>query len=159
MPKNMSYEERFFQKVDKTESCWIWKGALSGRGYGSFSFNQKTMPAHRYSFLIHKGPVPDGGVICHSCDTPSCVNPEHLWAGTHSENTQDMFKKDRQGSSNRKKTHCRRGHSFEEFEPAVYIKKQGRQIGKEYRVCKECKRLNDAKRLVEKINTNSTSKD
>jgi hypothetical protein len=51
-----------------------------------------------------------------------------------------MFNKNRQGTSNRKKDGCKKGHSFEEFEPLVYVKKQGRQIGKEYRVCKECKR-------------------
>jgi len=55
-----------------------------------------------------------------------------------------MVSKDRHGESSRKKTHCRKGHSFEEFEPLVYIKKQGRQAGKEYRTCRECKRINDA---------------
>jgi hypothetical protein len=58
----------------------------------------------------------------------------------------DMFKKGRNGSSTKKQTHCRRGHSFEEFEPLIYVKKRGRQIGKEYRTCKECKRINDSKR-------------
>jgi len=147
MAKFASYEERFFQKVDKTDSCWIWKGALSSKGYGSFSFNRKTTLAHRYSFLIHKGPIPDGAVICHTCDIPSCVNPEHLWAGTNSENTRDMFNKGREPISCKEQTHCRRGHSFDEFGVLVYTKKTGRQIGKQWRTCKECKRINDASRL------------
>jgi hypothetical protein len=58
----------------------------------------------------------------------------------------DMFKKGRNPPQTKKQTHCKKGHSFEEFEPIVYVKKQGRQIGEEYRVCKECKRINDSKR-------------
>jgi hypothetical protein len=144
MPKNSSIKERFFQKVNKTNSCWLWTGALSSRGYGSFGVNGKTTAAHRYSYQMHIGEIPKGLVICHTCDTPSCVNPDHLWAGTQSENMKDMFNKNRHGASNRKKDSCKKGHSFEEFEPLVYIKRQGRQIGREYRICKECKRINDS---------------
>lgn len=147
MPKAMSYEERFFQKVNKTEYCWLWTGAPNSRGYGCFSYNKKTTLAHHYSYIFHKGEIPDGLIVCHTCDVPACVNPEHLWADTHSANSRDMFNKNRQGTSNRKKDGCRKGHSFEEFEPLIYIKKQGRQVGKEYRVCRECKRINDLKRV------------
>lgn len=155
MPKDISREERFFQKVNKTDSCWLWTGALNARGYGSLATDTKTMSAHRYSYIIHKGEIPDGLIICHTCDVPSCVNPEHLWAGTYSENTRDMFDKGRQGTSNRKKDGCRKGHSFDEFEPLVYVKKQGRQVGKEYRICRECKRINDSKRVGKNIESMS----
>ena len=148
MPKNSSIKDRFFQKVNKTDSCWLWTGALSSRGYGSFGVNGKTTAAHRYSYQIHTGQIPKGFVICHTCDTPSCVNPDHLWAGPQSENMKDMFNKNRQGTSNRRKDACKKGHSFEEFEPLVYIKRQGRQFGKEYRICKECKRINDSKYYI-----------
>ena len=129
----------------RSNSALIIVIPLSSRGYGSFGVNGKTTAAHRYSYQIHTGQIPKGFVICHTCDTPSCVNPDHLWAGTQSENMKDMFNKNRQGTSNRRKDACKKGHSFEEFEPLVYIKRQGRQFGKEYRICKECKRINDSK--------------
>lgn len=147
MAKYVSTEERFFQKVSKTGSCWIWIGALNSKGYGSFAVGGKSMLSHRYSFLIHKGPIPDGAIICHTCDTPACVNPEHLWAGTYRDNSLDMFDKDRQSIWTKEQTHCRKGHRFEEFGVLVYTKKTGRQIGKQWRTCKECKRINDQSRF------------
>ena len=112
MTKHMTYIERFNQKVKKTGTCWLWTGALNSKGYGSMSYNGKGTSAHRLSYILHKGEIPDGLIICHTCDTPKCVNPDHLWAGTPSENMKDMFAKDRQGSTSRQKTHCRRGHEF-----------------------------------------------
>jgi hypothetical protein len=153
MAKNMPLIERFFQKVDKSGSeahpdCWIWKGGKTSSGYGSFKYYQErsAIGSHVSSYLFHIGEVPKGMFVCHHCDNPPCVNPEHLFLDTNSGNMKDMFKKGRNGSSTKKQTQCRRGHSFEEFEPLIYVKKQGRQIGKEYRTCKECKRINDSKR-------------
>lgn len=138
----MSYRDRFFQKVEKTESCWIWRGALNSKGYGAFGVHGKSVSAHRYSYEMHIGPIPKGLYICHSCDTPSCVNPEHLWAGSPSENVKDMFLKDRQGDSARRQTHCRKGHSFEEFGTYNHHRKDGRVD----RICRECRRLDSIKR-------------
>lgn len=146
MAKYMSLENRFLEKVNKTDSCWLWTGALNSRGYGAIGVNGKSVSAHRFSYETYIGEIPPGMVVCHSCDVRNCVNPEHLWVGTSADNNRDMFEKDRNGSSTRRQTHCRRGHSFEEFEPIVYIKNQGGQAGKEYRICKECKRINDSKR-------------
>ena len=153
MAKNMPLIERFFQKVDKSGSeaypdCWIWKGGKTSKDYGSFKYYQDrpAIGAHVSSYLFHLGEVPKGMLVCHHCDNPPCVNPEHLFLDTNSGNMKDMFKKGRNGSSTKRQTHCKKGHSFEEFEPLVYIKKQGRQIGEEYRTCKECKRINDSKR-------------
>lgn len=153
MAKHMPLIERFFQKVDKSGSeehtdCWIWKGGKTSKGYGSFKYYQDrpAIGAHVSSYLFHIGEVPKGMLVRHRCDNPPCVNPEHLVAGSNSDNVKDMFERGRNGSSTRRQTHCRRGHSFEEFEPIVYIKKQGGQAGKEYRICKECKRINDSKR-------------
>lgn len=142
MSKKASYEERFLQKVTKTESCWIWIGALNSRGYGSFLFNGKITSAHRYSYEQYKGEIPEGLFVCHSCDNPRCVNPDHLWIGTHSENMKDMISKDRQGYPMRTQTHCRRGHEF----AVVGVKTFTRSNGKVERYCKECKRISDAKR-------------
>jgi len=136
MAKHMSYEDRFFQKVNKTDKCWLWTGALNSRGYGCFSIDRKSKLAHRYSYEIYKGEIPKGMYVCHACDVPNCVNPDHLWLGTASDNIKDMFKKDRQGSSNRQKTHCKRGHSFEKT--GIYIKKL--KDGKTERHCAECAR-------------------
>jgi len=87
-------EERFFRQIEKTDSCWIWKGRLVGKGYGSIGLGgkgAKQVLAHRLSYEIHKGQIPEGMVIMHSCDNPRCVNPDHLEAGTQSQNIKDAF--------------------------------------------------------------------
>ena len=90
------FEQRFWAKVLKTPSCWLWQGATAGRGYGVFGTNRDgLMYAHRFSYELHCGPIGDGLVILHTCDTPNCVNPVHLVAGTQRENVLDMIKKGR----------------------------------------------------------------
>ena len=90
---------RFMAYIEKTESCWMWKGSKNKRGYGKFSvIGRPWLIASRFSYELFNGPIEDGMYICHLCDIPSCVNPEHLWAGTHIENTLDMIEKERQHS-------------------------------------------------------------
>ena len=143
MTNNMPKIERFFQKVDKSGStdfptCWIWTGAATSKTYGHFCYYTKkpAIGAHVASYLFHKGEIPDGQIVRHSCDNPSCVNPEHLILGTHSDNMKDMFARGRNGWSSKKLTHCRKGHSFEEF--GVYERRW--KNGKTDRICKECQR-------------------
>lgn len=137
MAKYMSLEGRFFEKVNKTESCWLWTGALNSRGYGSIGVNGKSVSAHRFSYEMHKAVIPKGMVVCHSCDVRNCVNPEHLWIGTIGDNNRDAFKKDRNGLSTRRRTHCRRGHLFDE----VGVDKRVKKDGTVYRTCSECRRM------------------
>lgn len=89
----------FFDRVQKTEDCWLWAGAKSGtEGYGMLRVCKHPLSAHRLSWEIHNGPIPDGMVICHKCDTPDCVNPDHLFTGTQSDNIQDSVAKGRHSS-------------------------------------------------------------
>ena len=139
-----NYEERFFQKVNKTDSCWLWIGAKNNKGYGSFRFNNKNMSAHRFSYQNFKGEIPEGLYVCHDCDIPACVNPEHLTLGTPKYNNKDMVSKNRQGQSSRPQTHCARGHEFAVVGVKIQIKK-----GKVNRSCRECAKMRDKSRLTD----------
>ena len=86
--------ERFFNKVDKTESCWIWNASLR-YGYGAFKINGKVVGAHRFSWEYHFGKINNGLNVCHKCDNPKCVNPQHLFLGSNSDNMKDCYKKGR----------------------------------------------------------------
>ena len=94
--KIIPIEIRFWRHVHKTESCWLWTGALTHLGYGSFRENGASVLAHRVSWMLTNGPIPDGLDVLHDCpsgDNPACVNPAHLWLGTHTDNMRDMISK------------------------------------------------------------------
>ena len=75
--------------------CWIWMRATTTPGYGLISSGGKTRLAHRVVYELTQGSIPDGMEICHTCDIPSCVNPAHLWAGSHKQNMTDRAIKSR----------------------------------------------------------------
>lgn len=87
--------ERFWAKVKKTRSCWNWTAGLKGAGYGTFMIEKTGFSAHRVSYELAYGPVPEGMSVLHKCDNKRCVRPCHLFLGTQRENMQDMAKKKR----------------------------------------------------------------
>ena len=89
-------EERFWKRVQKTETCWLWTGAKNKKGYGTFYISKyEPIGAHRFSYLLAEGKSPEELFVCHKCDNPSCVRPDHLFLGTNTDNMRDAKKKGR----------------------------------------------------------------
>ena len=85
---------RFEKHIRKTQGCWLWLGGTKGPGYGVFRWNSsRVISAHKASYLLYKGIVPEGLFVCHNCNNPSCVNPDHLRVDTPKSNTKDMYER------------------------------------------------------------------
>lgn len=89
-------EQKLMDKVEKLDNgCWIWIGACNFDGYGHLTVSQKPWSAHRFSYTIFTGEIPKGMCVCHKCDCPPCVNPDHLFLGTAKDNARDKYEKGR----------------------------------------------------------------
>ena len=127
----MTLVERFNFGVDKQSGCWLWKGTITEHGYGTLVYRGKRSYAHRFSYEINKGPIPNGLEIDHICRNRSCVNPEHLEAVTHRTN---VLRGTGASAQHARRTRCPKGHK--------YTRTKG---GRRCRVC-----INDRRRKVER---------
>lgn len=96
-PNRPSDRDLFMVRVDpQPNGCWFWRGNINTNGYGLFAlYGQRRIGAHRAAWELTRGPIPQGMIVCHRCDNPRCVNPEHLFIGTHLDNARDRVSKGR----------------------------------------------------------------
>lgn len=149
--------ERFWKKVDKRgpEECWTWLASVQtvGHPYGYFRFGKTMKKAHRISWMLNNGEIPEGMCVLHKCDNPRCVNPAHLFIGTQLENIRDRDRKGRTTRHNSEKIHCIRGHRFSEKN--TRIDKNG------WRYCRTCdvfrqKKYTATRKGLNRLNKKST---
>mgnify|MGYP003644927936 FL=1 len=125
--------DRFWAKVQKVQDdeCWHWIGARRDVGYGALKINGRVRDAHRVSWELHYGEIPPGLYVMHTCDIRSCVNPKHLFVGTHKDNMADMLAKGRaprgEANGNRKFTEQQISEIRKDFRPH-------KDIAKDYQV-------------------------
>lgn len=129
--RKINIEERFFSKIEKTNSCWNWIGGLNTTGYGVFFNGKKIVKAHRFMYELVKGDIQKGLQLDHLCRNTKCVNPQHLEAVTPQIN---VLRGIGIAAKEAQQTHCKHGHKFDEST----IDKWHLSIGK--RMCKECQK-------------------
>jgi len=124
--------QQFWDKVDKTSSCWNYTAYRNELGYGKYTAERNTMYAHRFSYMITKGDIPQDMTLDHLCKNPSCVNPEHLEIVTMKEN---CLRGDSPPSINSRKTHCPIGHPL--IGDNLYL--HPKENTRECRICRDAR--------------------
>lgn len=128
---NEIIKQRFFARINKTDTCWIWSGCKDTAGYGQLRIGKRMGLTHRVSWEIHNGPIPSDALVLHRCDVRSCVNPAHLFLGSYSDNAIDRDRK-RRGRHSRL-THCRNGHPYNSDNTYLHLRSGWRQC----RICRD----------------------
>lgn len=118
-------DARFWAKVEKTDTCWPWTGATIAAGYGALTRNARFQYAHRVSYEMHNGPIPDGATIDHACHVRACVNPEHLRLATYSQQNENTSLPNRSGYRGVTQNRCGRGRLINTW--AAEVRKDGRR--------------------------------
>lgn len=124
--------QRLAQYTNVGDGCWTWTGPHTPRGYGMVGSGNQKEYAHRLSYQLFVGEIPEGFEVCHHCDDPSCVNPGHLFVGTRADNMQDAKRKGRVRNKCWRPgdTQCQRGHPWDERN--TYVSPRG------VRYCRKC---------------------
>ena len=143
MPLGADFTVRFWAKVDKSGSCWLWKGAISADGYGNIMTGHrgKCLRAHRVAYELLVGPIPSGLTLDHLCRNRACVNPRHLEAVTNKEN---ILRGEASAAVNARKESCKRGHLLSGAN--LYVQPNGQ------RECRTCKAMRDSTRVRQRSN-------
>lgn len=134
----MESNERFWSHVEMIpfHQCWEWTGTtLKRQGYGRLQVDGRSFQAHRYSWMLHNGPIPEGLLVCHHCDNKACVRPDHLFIGTTKDNALDASRKGLLDGHPKPKTVCPHGHSL--TADNVLIRRTPRRR-RPYQVCRAC---------------------
>lgn len=141
-PFEQEYLDKFYRYFDISlvTGCWEWNRKIQANGYGIFTYKNKAMGAHRFSYLLYCGEIPKGLMICHTCDNRKCVNPSHLFLGTSQDNVHDMIRKGRHSPPPKfyGESHSRAFSKLQESDVLNILKhKDNRKVGDVSRLAKE----------------------
>ncbi len=144
----MTVRERIENQIEiNIYNCWVWQGATNdgtANGYGNIKILGEKKLVHRVYWEIINGCIPKDMCVCHHCDNPPCINPEHLFLGTHTDNMRDKTNKGRHHSS--KKQQCKHGHPFDENNTRISTHNNN----KKQRVCRTCRKQVKARHIAKK---------